>query len=203
MSKTITTDTLQKAITWYDYEQLLKTLVREHKTTGADQSEKMVEYTKMNLQRVKRIGKTILLRPEMIQLLQQLPVKLKWVVIVEAWCGDVANNLPVINMMVDASPNLELFLLFRDENPEVVDAHLTNGARSIPKLICLDESLKELGTWGPKPAPLMDLLYEYKHGSEPKMSHDDYARRVQLWYAADRGQTLQSEMMDLIRSWVD
>jgi hypothetical protein len=203
MSGEITKELLsQKGMTWYDYEQLVKKLVSENKTTGPDQSQRMVDYTKLNLQRMTRTSKTVKLLPEMIQLLQGMQKKLIWVVLAEAWCGDVAPNLPVIAMMMDASPTIELSILLRDENLGIMDTHLTNGSRSIPKLICFDEDYKELGTWGPRPAPAQDMVLFYKKSPEPKESYDEFVKKVQLWYVNDKGVTLQKEFLALIPQWL-
>ena len=51
----------------------------------------------------------------------------------------------------DAVPGLELRMLRRDQHPEVMDRYLTNGSRSIPIVIVLDEEFRELGHWGPRP----------------------------------------------------
>ena len=78
----------------------------------------------------------------------------KLLVIAEDWCGDASNTVPIIARLVDLAPGLELRVLPRDENPELMDQYLTNGARSIPIVIALDESFRELGHWGPRPTQL-------------------------------------------------
>ena len=60
-----------------------------------------------------------------------------WLVLTEAWCGDAAQSLPIINKMAEVSDNITLRLILRDENLDVMDQFLQNGrSRSIPKLIC-------------------------------------------------------------------
>jgi hypothetical protein len=202
MNNPITPEILRsKGLTWYDYEQLVNKLVKENKTTGPDQSERMVEYTKLNLQRMNRTSKTVKLIPELISLLQNLKRSYNWVVLAEAWCGDVAPNLPVINMMTDASPAITFTILLRDENPDIMNAFLTNGSKSIPKLICIDENLDAIGTWGPRPASAQEMVMAYKYSPEPKESYGEFIKKVQLWYAADKGISLQNEFLKLIREW--
>ena len=75
-------------------------------------------------------------------------------VIAEDWCGDASSTIPIVARFADAVPGMELRLLRRDEHPELMDRYLTNGARSIPIVIVLDESFRELGHWGPRPAEL-------------------------------------------------
>ena len=78
----------------------------------------------------------------------------KLLVIAEDWCGDASNTVPVVAKLADAVPGLELRVILRDANPEVMDRYLTNGSRSIPVVIALDENYQELGHWGPRPTEL-------------------------------------------------
>jgi hypothetical protein len=90
-------------------------------------------------------------------------------------------------------------LLFRDENPDLIDQFLTNGSRSIPKLICLNARTgEELGAWGPRPAELQRMVMTYK--ADPQdVSHDEFMGRVQLWYAKDKTASLQHELELLLK----
>jgi hypothetical protein len=82
-----------------------------------------------------------------------------------------------------------------------MNQYLTNGGMSIPKLICVDEELNELGTWGPRPKFLQDWLFKNK--ANPKMSMADLKKEFQIWYTKDKGQTLQQEMVLLMKSWTN
>lgn len=197
-SITITHEHLSNAITYTQYMELIDRLLAENKTTGNNHSEEMVEYTRMNMHRMYRMGKTALLDDELVQLLMSVENKMTWVVLTEAWCGDAAQNLPAIAKIAAASPLIELKLLLRDENPEIMDAYLTNGTRSIPKLIALDaETLQALGTWGPRPEPAQQLVQEAK---ENKLPFKEMAEKLHHWYAKDRSRTLQQEFKCLLRS---
>ena len=59
--------------------------------------------------------------------------------IAEDWCGDASNTVPVLAKLGDTASCLEMRVLKRDENPDVMDRYLTNGARSIPIVIVLNE----------------------------------------------------------------
>jgi hypothetical protein len=80
-----------------------------------------------------------------------------------------------------------------------MDAYLTNGARSIPKLIALDaETLEELGTWGPRPQASMDLFIELRErGAEKPLIMEN----LQRWYIADKNRTIQREFETLLDEW--
>ncbi len=118
----------------------------------------------------------------------------------EAWCGDAAQIIPLMAKVADASPLITLKLLLRDEYPEVIDAYLTNGSRSIPKLICLTEDLKEVGTWGPRPAEAQQLMNDFKQ-QHPDEDYQALAKEMQLWYARDRTRAIQKEFVKLLTEW--
>jgi len=200
MEITITRKHLDKSLTYSAFKKLTEDLLAKNKTTGANQSADYIEYTKLNFQRMQRIEKTVHLQPEMIDALQNNPAPLYWVVLAEAWCGDVAQNLPIIAKMADAAPNIELCVLLRDENPEIMDAYLTNGGRSIPKLICLKQTdLSELGQWGPRPKTVQEMVLQHK--KDQKETYAEFSKIVQMWYTKDKGISLQNEFIELLKSW--
>ena len=201
-SQVITPAHLQKALNYSQYRQLLDSLLSDNLTTGPDQSPKLVEYARLNAHRMQRLDKTIPLTGEVHTALDALSKKLIWVVLTEGWCGDAAQNLPVLAQVAAVSQGkIELKLLLRDENPEVMDAYLTNGGRSIPKLICLDaQSLVELGTWGPRPAVVQAMVLD--HMANPQgQSHDQFIETVHAWYAKDKTAHLQKEIAALLQAW--
>lgn len=66
--------------------------------------------------------------------------------ITEGWCGDAAQILPFINKISELNEKIELKLVLRDQHPEVMDEFLTDGSRSIPKVVVLNkENLDVLG----------------------------------------------------------
>ncbi len=197
----ITKADIDKSISFNEYYQLVEQLVKQEGTTGDDQSEKMAEYTKLNFSRMKRILKTTPIAKEVASTVKCLNEKLYWVVLTESWCGDAAQNLPVFAKISEANPNINLRILLRDENSELMNQYLTNGSKSIPKLICIDENLNELGTWGPRPKVLQDWLYKEK--ATPTMEMSELKTEFQKWYAKDKGQTLQKEMIVLLKKWLE
>ena len=199
MNKVITENHLNSALSYSDYVSLVDKLLSEGKTTGSNHSQKMIDYTKMNQQRRKRLDKTVVINKELNNLLNSVTGHWTWLVLSEAWCGDVAQNIPVLAKMASLNDNIDFKLLLRDENPEVMEAYLTNGSRSIPKLICLDSSLNEIGSWGPRPKPAQQMVMAYK--SNPTVSYEDFIKEIQLWYAKDKTQTIQKEFTDLLKRW--
>lgn len=115
----------------------------------------------------------------------------KFLVIAEDWCGDASNTVPIIARLADLSPGLELRVILRDANPDVMDQYLTNGARSIPIVIALDEQFNEIGHWGPRPTELQAWVMANR-ATTPKT---ELYPKVRQWYARDRGETTIREVL--------
>ncbi|MDZ7773304.1 MAG: thioredoxin family protein [Balneolaceae bacterium] len=187
------------AMSYTSYRKMIDRLLEEDKTTGENHSEAMLEYTRMNVQRMKRLDKRTELIPGLEEALEETAAPMTWLVLTEAWCGDAAQNIPPINRMADQATNIELKLLLRDDHTDLMDRYLTDGGRAIPKLICLHaENLQELGTWGPRPAPLQEKAVAWKKSDG--ISSEERARRIHTWYAKDRTQTLQQEFQKLLQN---
>ena len=60
-------------------------------------------------------------------------------------CGDAAHVLPVLNKFAENDTTITLSILLRDDNEELMDRFLTNGTRSIPKLIILNADGQVMG----------------------------------------------------------
>lgn len=190
---------LDKTMTYAEYIKQIDDLLLDGKTTGPKQSEAMYGYGKLNRQRMYRLEKTVAINATLKVKAKAVPSKWIWLIITEGWCGDSAQNIPVIEKIAAESPNIETRYVLRDENLELMDKYLTNGARSIPKLIALDaETLEELGTWGPRPQPAMDLYAEQRaEGVETALIKEN----IQRWYLQDKEQTIQREFEVLIDLW--
>ena len=113
----------------------------------------------------------------------------------EDWCGDAVNTLPVISALVDALPNLDMRVLLRDENLDLMDSHLTGGkSRSIPVVMVLDEDFREQGWWGPRPGPLQEWVVV----EGLAMDSQDRYKEARKYYARDKGRTTLRELLALM-----
>lgn len=198
----ITKEILSGAYSYNSYRELINGLVAENKTSGEKQSPSRIEYTKLNVHRMNRLDKTTTLNSELQQKFNEITCKQIWLVLSEAWCGDCAQINPVLEKMAIASHGkIELKILFCAENPLVMDCVLTNGTRSVPKLIALEaETLQMLGTWGPRPAPAQQIMLHWK-SNQDKISWDDFEKELHTWYAHDKSQTIQKEFISVIEEW--
>lgn len=191
---------LKAAQPYAAYRLLLTELLVEGKTTGPNQSDFYLEIAQLNQARMNRLDRKQRLTEETIAFLADLDQELIFLALTEGWCGDAAQILPVLHWMAEATPKLHLKTLLRDENPELMDQFLTNGARSIPKVIILDAATKEtLGSWGPRPAPAQQLVLDYKHAPEPKPDYTEFQKQLHTWYARDKTATTQLEVVAALR----
>jgi hypothetical protein len=188
---------LQNSHSYTEYRIIVSKLISEGKSTGKEQSADLLHYSELNEVRMKRLEKTLKLDPEVEKTLQNLKSNQTWLVISEGWCGDAAQILPIIKLMSEASKNIDLKLVFRDENEELIHLFLTNGAKSIPKLLVLDESFNLINHWGPRPEGAKNLIIEYKaiHGIV-----DEAAKiALQKWYLDDKGISTMKEIVAILQ----
>lgn len=198
--KVITKDVIDQAFSYRQYREIINKLLERDRTTGDNHSEEIIEYTRMNVQRMNRLDKQVTLKDSLKEKLEALDEEWIWLVLTEGWCGDAAQNIPAINKMAEVNPNIDLKLILRDENPEIMDEYLTDGSRSIPKLVCLDaETLQEIGTWGPRPSSLQKKAMQWK--DDPEISKEEWAEKLHKWYADNKTQEQQEEFEELIEEW--
>jgi hypothetical protein len=111
----------------------------------------------------------------------------------EDWCGDAVNTLPVIARLAEEA-GWDMRVMGRDENPDLMDAHLTNGrSRSIPVVIVYDEAFNEIGWWGPRPGEIQSWVMS----EGLSMPSPERYKVVRRWYARDRGRSTLSELLDI------
>jgi hypothetical protein len=191
---------LADARTYSDYRTHLTELLAEGKTTGPNQSDSYVQFAQLNQSRMDRLDRRDRFIPEMSDLLGQFKKPILMLAITEGWCGDAAQIIPLLYHLTKASDQLDLKLVLRDEQPGLMDQFLTDGARSIPKIIFLDPATNSvLGNWGPRPAVPQQMTMDYKHLPEPKPGYDTYQKELHLWYARDKTASTQRELVEALK----
>ena len=183
---------------YIEYRKIITDLLRENKSTGNDQSEALSHYSTLNETRMHRLDKTMKILPEVVTSLQALEHEYIWIVISEGWCGDAAQLLPIFDKMAEQSEGkIDLRIVLRDENEELMNHFLTNKAKSIPKLIVINKATSgALAHWGPRPNGATELIENYKkeHGVIDETIKTD----LQMWYLHDKGLSTQSELIDMM-----
>lgn len=187
-----------EAYTYQAYRQLIDDLLAQGKSTGPKQSEELTAFSALNVQRMQRLDKTVKVQAALAAAAASLQGKYLWLIITEGWCGDAAQLLPVIEAVAQASgSHLSTRYVLRDEHPELMDQYLTGGGRAMPKLLVLHpDTLAEITHWGPRPAPAQELVLKLKAEGA---THEEFSLQLHTWYAHDRTQTTQTELLALVQ----
>lgn len=194
-----------QALTYAGYRSLVTDLLAEGKTTGNHQNPDLLAYSRLNEQRMDRIDKTFRLDAAAAALVSRLTRPQQWLVLTEGWCGDASQIVPVLHQLSLLNANIRLGFLLRDEQPDLMDAFLTDGSRSIPKIIFADPETGEVGgSWGPRPVAVQTLVHglisQMKATTDPVLRHDLYEQAktlVHTWYAHDRTVSTQHEVLQV------
>ena len=186
-----------QGMSYENYRSLIDEKLAQGFTTGDDDTEFMLHYTKLNVQRMNRLDKTVKLSEDLLKALSDLKGKYHLLVITEGWCGDAAQISPVVQKMISATPDkFDLRFVLRDKNEELVNAHLTNGGKAIPILLFLNETdNKVLASWAPRPKILQALLADWKKESTDLVV---IAEKLHGWYAKDKTVEIQKEFTEVI-----
>ncbi|GAA6765769.1 thioredoxin family protein [Flavobacterium sp. CGRL1] len=155
-----------------------------------------LDYTKLNWSRMNRWFKTGKLSDALVKTIHSVKSPQNWIIITEPWCGDASHNIPFIEMIAGENPLISVSYQLRDSEPHLIEKYLTNGTKSIPKLIIRDEENIDLGTWGPRPFDCQNL---YSDLLKENAGFEKIKLEIQNWYNADKGASIQQELDYLIK----
>lgn len=190
----------EKGISYKDYiNKTVEEIAGTQSNDLAPEDIKRFNFKTLNLQRGNRISRTYILCNELKQLLSEISEPQLWIVITESWCGDSAQNLPYIAAMASQNHLIDLKILLRDSNPDIMNDFLTNGTRSIPILAAFNSAGDELFRWGPRPKAAVDLINQWKSEGLEKT---EWVANLHLWYARNKGAEIEKEFIDLIENEV-
>lgn len=196
---TILKESLQKAITFPEYKEMVGKLIEEGKSTGPIQSDEILNYSKLNDRRMARLHKTLKIDENSQNYIRNISKNQTWLLITESWCGDAAQTTPMLDKMAELSENIDLQVVLRDENEALINQFLTNGNKAIPKLIILDTETKQvLADWGPRPKKATQLVNDYKkeHGGLDAQFKED----LQKWYNKDKGKDTLEDVLLILKA---
>ena len=194
---TIINTSLNDSFDYQSYRTQVAEFAKAGKTSGAEPLEALVNYTMLNDRRMKRWDKTIKLSDHIKDRIKSFTGKMTWLVLTESWCGDAAHIIPILNKIAEQNDGIELKLVYRDEHPDLMDQFLSNGSRSIPKLIMMDRNREVLATYGPRPSTATRMVNDFKtlYGQlTPEFKED-----LQAWYNKDKGATVVLDILDLLK----
>lgn len=189
---------LAASYTYASYRQLIADFLAPAYSPDSKEA-KLVDYYRQGEERMARLDQALQVQPELQAAAQQLTQRYVWLVITEGWCGDASQIVPVVEAVAQASGGrLETRYVLRDENPDLIDRYLTNGGRAIPITVLLHaDTHTEAAVWGPRPAPAQALFQKLKSEETP---FGELVTQLNGWYEQDQTQTLQQELLKLLRS---
>lgn len=181
-----------------EYQQQFDLILNEQNPQPPYNDEHYLEYTKLNASRQFRWLKKGVLSDDTKLTIQSIQEKQTWVLITEHWCGDAAHSVPFIYLMSELNPNITLRIQLRDSAESEIEKYLTNGGKSIPKLIVRDIAGNDLHVWGPRPHACQVIFDELK---QQNATFEDQKIALQKWYNEDKGVSVQQEICDLLSNY--
>ncbi len=199
---------LENSMTYTEYVAIAEGLVKSGhtSTTGFNNGKTMLQYASDNIARMQKLNETTELTSETVEILSKMTKSVTLLDITEGWCGDASQVCPVIEKVAQAQPLITHRVIFRDEHLDIIDAFLTDGGRSIPKIVALDADNNVLGAWGPRPQVLQGIVQMHKKDmqqmskEEQKVHFEAVKNLVHDWYDADKTVETQRELMQFLVS---
>lgn len=183
-------------MTFQEYVQLFDDILASNTPQPPYNKPDYLHYTRLNLSRMNRWLKTMQLDEDVVNMLKNMNERQHWMIIVEPWCGDVSHSLPFLVRLAEQSPMITYDLQLRDSEPFLINTYLTNGTKSIPKLIVRDAEGHDLFTWGARPKAAQQLMERLKATGA---DFDTVKEQLQKWYNQDKGRSLQQELKEKLQ----
>lgn len=178
-----------------EYKLLFDSLLENPERVAPYNDEMYYNYTKLNRTRVKRWDKQELSNEEILLKLKQITQPQHWIIITEPWCGDAAHSIPFLIKMSELNDLISYDIQLRDTEPFLIEKYLTNGTKSIPKLIVSDAHGKELFVWGPRPVGAQQIVEKMKTLNS---DFEDTKIALQNWYNENKGEEICNELAELL-----
>lgn len=182
-------------LTWEEYIQRFEDILSGTFTNELYAKEAYRDYVKMNFSRMNRWLKNIEINADLKNKLSSIGETQDWYLITEPWCGDAAHSVPLIYLMSQLNNNIHLHLVLRDDNHDFIDQYLTNGGRSIPKLVARNGNGEDIFVWGPRPK---DLALIHAKLKAENADFDTINQTLQTWYNHNKGADIQEEFNEIL-----
>lgn len=176
---------INKSFSYNDYQLQMIDFAKNQQTSGPVQSVELINFTKLNQARMKRLNKKNVIGDEYRETIKNLNQKYTWLVFTESWCGDAAQTIPVINQLSELSDNIDFKVAYKEQNKELMSHFLTNGAEAIPKLLIINNSSEVLADWGPRPTTATKKVNDFK--KENGKLTPKFKEQLQVWYNKNKG----------------
>ena len=177
-----------------DANDLTELLSREW--IGAMRWDGFINYSRKNVDRMKEIYEATEIPADLAEEIKALDTDIRLLVIGADWCGDVVANAPSISKLADLNPKIQLRVVDRDRHEDLMNHFLTNGSKSIPKVILCTANMRKHKEWGPRPAECQAIMMEHK-GKKPK---EEIVPLIRDWYVNDKHQSVLKEIWAEIKA---
>jgi len=181
------------------YQQTFLHILNDAEPVAPYNSPDYINYVQLNWSRQQRWLKLGILNADLLMAIQSISSAQFWTVITEPWCGDASHTLPFIHRLAKANPLIHVDYQLRDSEPFLINKYLTNGKKSIPKLIIADKENKVFAVWGPRPAECQ-RLFEQMRKDNVDLHEGKIA--LQKWYNEDKGQSFQQELLQIVQKMI-
>lgn len=186
---------LSSSFSYSEFKEYSEKIVDSLKSSELNEEDSaLFEYRKLNLARINRVEKTYEPSDKIKDVISRIGKQI-WMIITEDWCGDSAQNLPAIEKIASLNDSITLKIVLRDKNLDLMDLYLTDGKKSIPKLIALDEEFNEIFIWGPRPQKAQEYFDNLKNQG---LAKEEIIKEIHSWYAKDKCQSLENEFIKLL-----
>lgn len=186
----------QNIVSWTSYINKFDEILNSKVPPAPYNNPAYLDYLKLNRSRQKRWLKTGEIQENLKQVASKINTPQTWYVITEPWCGDAAHSVPFFKLIANLNPLINLKIVWRDTPPVMINDYLTNGGKSVPKLVIRDSEEKDLINWGPRPKECQKIYLDLK---ENEAEFEEVKITLQNWYNKDKGLSLQLEMTDLLK----
>jgi hypothetical protein len=127
----------------------------------------------------------------------------RFLVVAADGCQDSAWNIPFLAALAEIAPDLELRMVRPGEGGQaVMEARPTyDGRAATPTVVILDEAGVEVGCWIERPARQRDFYRDnLKNAERGSDAYREAVRDFLGWYAADRGETMLNEVLEILEA---
>lgn len=191
--KRISDSSWEAGISYPEYKKLIRLLASGSVVPEVQYPPYLQKYVPINVRRMDRWEKRSHTIHRSGDRTSAIGSSFRILVLTEGWCGDAAHVLPVAEKVIQSWEGLDVRYLFRDQHPELMQAFLTFGSRSIPKYILFRKADGQvIEAWGPRPS----VLQTWTMNERRKVNFDTDAISVyqQSWYNKDKGKAIMEEL---------
>ena len=182
-------------MTYAAYKQLFKDILEQPHPPKPYDNEMYLQYTKLNQSRMNRWDKRLELSPELVKKIKGITTPQHWIIITEPWCGDAAHLVPFFIAMTALNSLITYDIQLRDSEPFLINSYLTNGSKSIPKLVVKDAEAKDVLVWGARPEGAQAVMENLQ---AQQADFETIKVALQKWYNEDKGTAVSAEIEALL-----